>query len=129
MTVLLVPWPPSTNCYWRLGNGRLHISKEGQEYKHYIMNLLEANGIKPLDGKAKLTIDAYPPDKRRRDIDNLLKCLFDSCIARQDHAIGLYHDDSQVKRLEATMHDYQPEHAGQIILTASPWTVNIAQPV
>ena len=36
-------------------------------------------------------MDAYPPDRRRRDLDNLLKCTQDSLA----HA-GVYEDDSQI---------------------------------
>lgn len=42
-----------------------------------------------------MKIYAMPPDRRRRDIDNLLKACFDSIT----HA-GIWQDDSQVDRIE-----------------------------
>jgi len=39
-------------------------------------------------------MDAFPPDRRRRDLDNLLKSVLDAL----EHA-GVYADDSQVDLL------------------------------
>lgn len=38
-----------------------------------------------------VTIKAYPPDKRKRDLDNLIKPLFDSMTE-----YGVFDDDSQI---------------------------------
>ncbi|WP_134871266.1 RusA family crossover junction endodeoxyribonuclease, partial [Cronobacter sakazakii] len=43
---------------------------------------------------ASVEITLYPPDARRRDIDNYNKALFDALT----HA-GVWEDDSQVKRM------------------------------
>lgn len=40
----------------------------------------------------------YPPDNRKRDLDNALKVLFDSF-----EMAGVYEDDSQIKELHAKM--------------------------
>lgn len=47
-----------------------------------------------LTGRLGICLDAYPPDKRRRDLDNILKPLLDSLV----HA-GLIEDDSQFDEL------------------------------
>ena len=121
MTVLELPWPPSVNHYWRFGNGHFHISTEGKRYKATVAGILATAGIQPLRGAVKLTIDAFPPDRRKRDLDNLQKSILDSCVYRRGFATGLYLDDSQVKRLEATMHDFDPAGAGRVVVTVSPW--------
>jgi crossover junction endodeoxyribonuclease RusA len=41
-----------------------------------------------------VSIDAYPPDRKRRDIDNVLKALLDAL-----RAAGVYDDDEQVDYL------------------------------
>jgi crossover junction endodeoxyribonuclease RusA len=39
-------------------------------------------------------IYVYPPDRRRRDIDNVLKAILDAL-----QRAGVYNDDSQISRL------------------------------
>jgi len=120
MITLKLPWPPSVNHYWRFGNGRFFISAEGKRYKMIVVGTMLMGRVKPFDGPVAVTIDAHPPDRRVRDLDNLQKCLLDSCVTRHGLA-GLYHDDSQIKRIESTMHDYDAANAGNVIVTVRPW--------
>lgn len=91
---LELPWPPSLNRYYRHNRGRTHISEQGLEYRHAVAVLCHRKGTM---GKRRLmvSVDAYPPDRRERDLDNLLKCLLDS----MQHA-GIYEDDSQIDYLD-----------------------------
>jgi crossover junction endodeoxyribonuclease RusA len=41
-----------------------------------------------------IVINVYPPDARKRDLDNLLKCLLDSLQTAK-----VYEDDSQIDYL------------------------------
>ena len=120
MIQLILPWPPSVNHYWRFGKGRFYISNEGKRYKMIVTGTMLQGRVKPFSGNVAVTIDAHPPDRRTRDLDNLNKCILDSCVTRHGLA-GVYEDDSQVKRLEATMHDFNPECAGRVVITVSPW--------
>lgn len=92
-----LPWPPSTNTYWRHPSkgalaGRHLISEVGRNYRATVQAELHvaAKIKKPLTGRLVIEIKASPPDKRRRDLDNILKALLDSIT----HA-GLIEDDSQ----------------------------------
>ena len=96
---LTLPWPPSVNHYYRHVGPRTLISREGREYRRAICGLLApggGSGIRkpPAGGRIALAMDAFPPDRRRRDLDNLLKCTQDSLA----HA-GVYEDDSQIDLL------------------------------
>jgi len=94
---LELPFPPSANHYYRrLGHVAL-ISRRGRAYREMVMALLAAKKIKTLNGPIALIVELFPPDHRRRDLDNTLKALLDAL----QHA-GAFHDDSQVVRLEAT---------------------------
>lgn len=46
---------------------------------------------KPLLGDLEVEILAYPPDKRKRDLDNIKKALFDAL-----QNVGLFEDDCQI---------------------------------
>lgn len=92
---ITLPWPPSVNTYWRNVNGRTIISAEGRSYRKYVMEqIMLQRQQKHFDGPLRLTIEAYRPDNRRRDLDNILKAPLDALA----HA-GVYEDDSQIKDL------------------------------
>ena len=96
--IISLPYPPSINTYWRTVAGRTMTSKAGRDYRKAVIGecLPERvrNHGKPLTGRLHATITAYPPDRRRRDLDNLPKAILDALA----HA-GIYVDDSQIDRL------------------------------
>ena len=92
-----VDWPPSINRYYRHVGPRVLISREGRLYRERCIDRLK-DKFSTLTGKLRFTAELYPADNRRRDIDNILKCLFDSL----QHA-GVYQDDSQIKSLHLEM--------------------------
>lgn len=96
MTTITLPWPPSVNHYWRMWRGRMLVSREGRAYREDVCALLAGGGFRkpPPGARIALCMDAFPPDRRRRDLDNLLKSVVDAL----EHA-GLYADDSQIDLL------------------------------
>ncbi len=100
MNKLLIelPWPPSVNHYYRRVGHRTLISREGRKYRKEICAILRNLHVRPLSKDLSMTVDAYPPDKRRRDADNILKSLLDAL----QHA-GAYQDDSQIKKLSVEL--------------------------
>ena len=89
---LTLPWPPSVNKYWRTFQGRMIISAEGRSYRKAVGDqVLIQRGAKHYAGKLRVQIEAYRPDNRRRDLDNLLKAVLDGCT----HA-GVWEDDSNI---------------------------------
>ena len=91
-----LPWPPSGNNYYRHVGPRVLISRAGRKYRTMAVSRL--GGLKKLSGSVSLSLECYPPDRRRRDLDNLLKCLQDSITAA-----GVLDDDSQIRRLQMEM--------------------------
>ena len=91
-----LPWPPSVNNYYRHVGPRVLISRAGRKYRTMAVSRL--GGLKKLSGAVSLSLECYPPDRRRRDLDNLLQCLQDSITAA-----GVLEDDSQIRRLQMEM--------------------------
>lgn len=99
---LILPFPPSVNAYWRAPNkgplkGRHLISAAGRKFKSAVCAAIfgQLRRLpKPSTELAAVEITLYPPDNRRRDIDNYNKALLDSLT----HA-GVWEDDRQVKRM------------------------------
>jgi crossover junction endodeoxyribonuclease RusA len=94
---LILPWPPSVNRIWRSVGGRVLLSADGRAYRQAVaVAVVEQHGAgDPLAGRLSMTIRAYPPDRRRRDLDNLLKAILDSL----EHAGSVYVNDSQIDHL------------------------------
>ena len=94
--ILTLPWPPSINHYWRRVGPRTLISREGRAFRRNVCALLGGGGPRkpPAGGRIALAMDAFPPDRRRRDLDNIAKPVLDVL----EHA-GIYEDDSQVDLL------------------------------
>lgn len=98
----VIPWPPSGNTIWRSivigGRVRVLLSKEGREYRQRVQRSI--GPCKPMSGRVFVAIKAYPPDRRKRDADNVLKAALDAMT----HA-GVWDDDSQARSISIDMLD------------------------
>lgn len=92
--VLDLPYPPSVNHYWRRVGARTLISRGGQRYRKDVCAALAADRVPPMEGRLAVRVVVRPPDRRRRDLDNVGKALLDAL----EHA-GAYRDDAQIDRL------------------------------
>jgi crossover junction endodeoxyribonuclease RusA len=98
MAEFQIPYPPSTNRIWRQGQGRVHKS---QEYKDWLalasweMRVQLGPRI-VITNPFKLTVRVQRPDRRKRDLDNLLKPILD-LIAHY----GLIENDSLCHWIDA----------------------------
>lgn len=98
-----LPFPPSLNHYYRRWGDKTLISRTGRLFRQRICELLATDGIREMTGPLRIVIHLYPPDRRRRDIDNSLKALLDAL----QHG-GAYRDDSQIVKLEIEKHEPVP---------------------
>jgi Holliday junction resolvase RusA-like endonuclease len=92
-----LPYPPSINHYWRRVGPRTLISRAGRRFRQRVVASLAGRRLEPLAGPLVVEVEIYPPDHRRRDIDNVQKALLDAL----QHG-GVYLDDSQIIRLTIT---------------------------
>lgn len=116
MMILHLPWPPSVNHYWRHQRGRHHISEKGEAFRKEVFYMAKNQARKGFgkDTRLQVRIDAYPPDKRTRDLDNITKGLLDAL----QHA-KMYEDDSQIDRL--TIERCPIEKPGRVIVIITPY--------
>lgn len=94
MLELDLPYPPSVNHCWRRVGNKTLISREGRRFRERVIALLSHLHVEPLEAELYVEVDVHPPDRRRRDLDNVLKALLDA----MQHG-GAYHDDGQIVHL------------------------------
>jgi Holliday junction resolvase RusA-like endonuclease len=88
--IILKGNPISTNAMY---SGRRFLTQAAKVLKEdYGWQIKSQWKQKPLTGGLRVTVQAFFPTKRQRDIDNL-KCVFDSLTGM------VYNDDSQINEL------------------------------
>ena len=118
---LALPWPPSVNHYWQHGLRGVWLSKRARVYRQNVQMLALMQrgwhglpGPWPLRGELEVKIFARPPDRHKRDLDNLAKALLDSLC----HA-GVMEDDSQISSY--AIRRLEPGKPGMIALEITSW--------
>lgn len=125
MIQFMIPYPPSVNHYYlRNKFGGIRVGDNGKEFRENVAvwyyqsatskNIDSSNVLYP-DGKLDVTITAYFPDNRKkRDVDNILKATLDAITHIRDYKIceSPWSDDSQVYKLTVIKvlkkdHDYK----------------------
>ena len=105
--MIKLPFPPSLNAYYRSiirrrKDGKHYtqvlISAKGRAYRTLVGQMLMIQGVREMTGDLEIEIKVFQPDRRKRDIDNLLKSLLDAL----QHG-GAFVDDSQIKKLTIEM--------------------------
>ncbi len=98
--IVELPYPPTLNHYWKhaviKGSVRVYVSTEGKDYRNTVCSICATNQLAGLKLTRKLSVkmEAYVPDLRKRDIDNLPKAVLDAFTAA-----CVWLDDSQVDYL------------------------------
>lgn len=101
---LTLPYPPSINHYYGRGrNGRLFIKKPGLQFRNDVLAcFLEHPLYYPSDeaflgGTLAMSVIAYPPDYRKRDLGNVIKALEDALEKAR-----ILDDDEQIWKFDYT---------------------------
>ena len=94
--ILTLPYPPSGNHMWKHTRAGIHyLTPEARKYYADVAEIFLLSRQKGVGaGKLHVEIDVYPPDRRRRDLDNLCKTIFDGCTKA-----GVWQDDTQIHKL------------------------------
>jgi crossover junction endodeoxyribonuclease RusA len=105
-----IPWPPTANTNVRHARGGHFLTAKHKNFRAEVAVLIM--GSKPLQGRLAITINAFPPDRRARDLDNLVKPILDAL----QHG-GLYASDSAIDDLRIVRCGIK--HKGEVTVTVS----------
>ena len=109
---LRLPFPESTNHLYATVHGRRILSAQGKAYKEEVGWLVRSawGGQPALRGSVALAFEVHCPDRRRRDLDNLLKIMQDGLQEG-----GAFLNDAQVDDLHIMRG--APEKPGYVVAT------------
>src|SRR5674476_910299 len=96
MVELQLPYPPSANHLWIRARRGMRRSERYLAWLHTAGWKVKQQRPQKVHGLYKLSIQASRPDKRRRDIDNLIKPISDLL-----QTIGLVRDDCDCEMVSA----------------------------
>lgn len=90
----IFPLSPSVNHYWGQRGKIRFLTAKAKDFKREVSIIVGNQNVHFGDAKLSIQIIVNFPDKRRRDIDNILKGTFDAMCSS-----GLFDDDSQIDEL------------------------------
>jgi len=111
ITSLHLPYPPSVNHYWGQSGKQRFIGKKGKEFRQAVAEVCLDLQVSTLDTRLSVHVAIWPPDNRKRDVDNILKPLLDA----MEHA-GVYENDSQIDELHIIRHPPMKGGACSVVL-------------
>jgi crossover junction endodeoxyribonuclease RusA len=95
MIVFDLPLPPSINHYWGQSGHRRYVSKAGVAFKEKVAEYVIDYKVPKL-GTARIAMSVvlFPKDRRKQDIDNRIKALWDALADA-----GVFDNDEQIDTL------------------------------
>jgi crossover junction endodeoxyribonuclease RusA len=95
MLILDLPLPPSVNHYWGQHGHRRYVSKAGVAFKSQVSDyVIEYRVPKLGTARIAMTVVLFPKDRRKQDIDNRIKALWDALADA-----GVFDNDEQIDTL------------------------------
>ena len=94
--ILHLPWPPTVNSYYGTArSGHKYVAKKGVAFRDAVESALHEQAPRlNIDTSMFVEVYLYPPDKRKRDLDNYMKALLDALTLAK-----LWEDDSLIDQL------------------------------
>ena len=114
--VLILPYPPSTNRYWRhtvnrSGQPVIYLTQDGKEYKTIVgWMALKSGYTQPYAEEVILYLDVYRP-RQVGDLDNRIKILMDALQG------FCYENDSQVVEIHARRFEDKTDPRAEVRVT------------
>ncbi len=125
--VLVLPWPPSVNHYWkaRIAGSKMkpfiqhYIGEQGRAFRENALAAIMSQGSPHVSGRVAVRIEVHGPDRRARDLDNLGKAALDALA----HA-GVIENDSKIDALAYRRRAVKPN--GELVVRIRRFGVNYA---
>ena len=95
---ITLPWPPSVNHTWIVRGRRVVVQEAVTIYRMKVLSIVKTARMKKLihsktiSSPVAVMLECCKPDKRKRDIDNIEKQIYDSLTKAK-----VWKDDSQVQ--------------------------------
>lgn len=97
LIIVTLPYPPSANRMWRHVGKKVLRSAEYERWRKECQTIIRAETRgQCVAGPYAMTLQVGRPDRRRRDIDNLLKPVSDVMVLA-----GAVEDDCNCQQIEA----------------------------
>ena len=113
MKIMVFAYPVSVNSYLRKTKTGMYKTMQARQFeKAFFFEAHKAKVPKHREGVLlRANIELFPPDNRKRDIDNSMKQIFDCC-----QQIGWCWDDRQIVKLWVEKKDRLPGGACSVEL-------------
>jgi crossover junction endodeoxyribonuclease RusA len=102
--LILLPYPPSNNHLYTVARGRKIKSKLGRLWHDLaviqVKRQMADQKLTKITWPIAVRLMAHPPDRRKRDLDNLPKAALDACTQA-----GIWGDDSRIQCLTIMWHN------------------------
>lgn len=95
---IVLPFPLSVNAAYRAVKGRSILSERMRDWKNEAGLMLNCQRFHRFTGPVEIEISLTPPDRRKRDIDNLFKCVLDLL---KTHKVIVDDSSEYVRKLSA----------------------------
>lgn len=111
---LTLPYPPSVNTYWGFKGHQRFLTTKARQFKAAVAHEVSLTSVRFGSSRLEVIVALYAPDRRIRDIDNILKPLLDSLVQAK-----LFDDDSQVDLL--TIMRKEPCKGGKAVVVVKSY--------
>lgn len=111
-----LPYPPSANKMWRFVAGKKTPlkSEDYRDWQARADGCLVMADRGQIRGAHRIEIVAFRPDRRARDLDNLIKPILD-IIKDGKYLKGLIRDDADTQAIAIEWADAEPSDRGVLV--------------